>query len=160
MKKLFFLLCIAAIALTSCNESEFSDEAAALAGKYKGTFTLIRQNADSTQSEAREKTIVFKQNPVSMDNLLLEAVFEMIRANEGVYELNQNSMTTSLLENAFEYFNVEQYLGTSLENIHIDDISARAIFSDNRVELKFYYHITLYGVEAEVVIATFVGTKL
>lgn len=160
MKKLFFLLCVCAIVFTSCDETQFSDETAALAGKYKGTFTLIRQNADSTQSEAREKTIVFKQNPLSMDNLLLEAVFEMIRTNEGVYELNQNSMTTSLLENAFEYFNVEQYLGTSLENIHIDDISATAIFSDNRVELKFYYHITLYGVEAEVVIATFVGTKL
>lgn len=158
MKKLFFLLCIAAIALTSCNESEFSDEAAALAGKYKGTFTLIRQSADSTQSEAKEKTIIFKQNPLSMDNLLLEAVFEMIRTREGVYELDETNMTTTLLENAIGYFNVEQYLGTTIESI--EKISAKAIFSNDRVELKFYYNITLYGAEAEVVIATFVGTKL
>lgn len=158
MKKLFFLLCIAAIALTSCNESEFSDEAAALAGKYKGTFTLIRQSADSTQSEAKEKTIIFKQNPLSMDNLLLEAVFEMIRTREGVYELDETNMTNTLLENAIGYFNVEQYLGTTIESI--EKISAKAIFSNDRVELKFYYNITLYGAEAEVVIATFVGTKL
>jgi hypothetical protein len=158
MKKLFFLLCVCAIVFTSCDETQFSDETAALAGKYKGTFTLIRQNADSTQSEAKEKTIVFKQNPLSMDNLLLEAVFEMIRTREGVYELDENNMTTALLERAIGYFNVEQYLGTTIESI--EKISAKAIFSSDRVELKFYYNITLYGAEAEVVIATFVGTKL
>ena len=82
----------------------------------------------------------------------------MIRTREGVYELDENNMTTALLERAIGYFNVEQYLGTTIESI--EKISAKAIFSSDRVELKFYYNITLYGAEAEVVIATFVGTKL
>lgn len=162
MKKLFFLLCVAAIAFTSCQETAFSDETAALAGKYQGTFTLIKQNNDSTQSQAKEYTFSFKQNPLNMDNLLFEAVLEMYRVSEGVYQLDENAMTAELLQTAANYFGVnnyvEQYLGTTIEQIK--KISAKAEFNGDRVNLKFYYEVELYGIGAEIVIATFDGAKI
>lgn len=157
MKKLFVLLCLVAVTLVGCQESPFSDESKAYSGKYEGTFTLLKQNTDSTPSEAKPKKIIFTQNPLNMDNLLLEGVFEMARAKEGVYEFHPNELSATLLESAVSFFKLDEYLGGSIEKIN--DISATATFSGNTVSLKFYYNVTIVGVDATVVVATFEGTK-
>lgn len=153
MKKLFFIMvCIAAVAFSGCKESAYSDESAACAGTYSGTFTILKKEDNSTST--KEGKLHFKQNPLNMDNLLWEYVIELQRQKTGVYESAEDTYTAEMLSAATNLIGISEYTDETIEKILV-----KSEFSGNSVTTKIYYKAIVLGVEADVVIATFTGNK-
>ncbi len=153
MKKLFFIMvCIAAVALAGCKDSPYSDEAAACAGTYSGTFNILKTSDNTTTT--KEGKLHFKQNPLNMDNLMWEYVVELQRQKTGVYESAEDTYTTEMLTAATNLIGISQYTAATIEKIRV-----RSEFSGSSVETKIYYTATVLGIETDVVIAKFNGTK-
>ena len=153
MKKLFFIMvCVAAVALAGCKDSPYSDEAAACAGTYSGTFNILKTSDNTTST--KEGKLHFKQNPLNMDNLMWEYVIELQRQKTGVYESAEDTYTAEMLSAATNLIGISQYTDETIEKILV-----RSEFSGSKVETKIYYKAMVLGVEADVVIATFKGDK-
>ena len=153
MKKLFFIMvCVAAVALAGCKDSPYSDEAADCAGTYSGTFTILKKEDNSTSTKTGK--LHFKQNPLNMDNLLWEYVVELQRQKTGVYESAEDTYTAEMLSAATNLIGISEYTDETIEKILV-----KSEFSGNSVTTKIYYKAIVLGVEADVVIATFNGTK-
>lgn len=153
MKKLFFVMvCIAAVALTGCKDSPYSDEAASCAGTYSGTFKILKTSDNTTSTKTGK--LHFKQNPLNMDNLLWEYVVELQRLKTGVYESAEDTYTSEMISAATQLINISEYTDAAIEKIRV-----RSEFSGSSVETKIYYTATVLGAEMDVVIATFNGTK-
>ena len=153
MKKLFFIMvCIAAVALAGCKETPYSDESAAYAGTYSGTFTILKVKENTTST--KEGKLHFKQNPLNMENLLWEYVIELQRQKAGVYESAEDTYTAEMLSAATNLIGISEYTDETIEKILV-----KSEFSGNSVTTKIYYKAVVLGVEADVVIATFKGNK-
>ncbi len=152
MKKVFLMLAVVAIALCGCKESTYSDEAADFAGTYSGTFNILKTSDNTTKT--KEGKMHFKQNPLAMDNLLWEYVVELERTGTGVYESSANSYTSEMISAATALIGINEYTDATIEKILV-----KSTFEGNSVTTKVYYKATVLGVEADVVIASFTGTK-
>ena len=146
------MVCIAAVAFSGCKESPYSDESAACAGTYSGTFKILKTSDNTTST--KEGKLHFKQNPLNMDNLLWEYCIELQRLKTGVYESDEDTYTAEMLSAATSLIGISQYTDATIEKIRV-----RSEFSGNSVETKIYYTATVLGIETDVVIATFNGTK-
>lgn len=153
MKKVFFaLVCVCAIVFSGCKESTYSDETAGFAGTYSGTFTILKTSDNTTSTKTGK--MHFKQNPLAMDNLLWEYVVELERTSTGVYESSADSYTGEMISAATSLIGISEYTDSTIEKILV-----KSTFSGSSVTTKVYYKATVLGVEADVVIASFTGTK-
>ncbi|MBO7630234.1 MAG: hypothetical protein J6S87_09930 [Bacteroidales bacterium] len=59
-----------------------------------------------------------------------------------------------MIKAATALINIDEYTDQA-----IDKILAKATFDGSSVSMKIYYKATILGVEADIVIATFNGTK-
>jgi hypothetical protein len=78
----------------------------------------------------------------------------MQKTSSGVFETSENSFTTEMIKAATSLINIDEYTDQT-----IDKILAKATFDGSSVTMKIYYKATILGVEADIVIATFTGTK-
>lgn len=153
MKKvLFALVCICAVAFTGCKETTYSEETGALKGTYKGNFTILKTSDNTTTN--KEGKIHFGQNALNMDNLMWEYVIELERLKAGRYESSEDSYTTEMIEAATALINISDYTDERIEKMKVT-----AEFEGSDVTLKVSYRAMLLGIETEVVVATFNGTK-
>lgn len=151
MKKLLFVLvCVCAVAFSGCNPDENFDSAK-YAGKYSGTFNILKQDQSTTTKTGK---LHFSQNPVNKENMLWEYSIDMVKTGTGVYETSESSLTTEMITAATQLIGISQYTDATIEKI-----LAKATFEGNTVNMKIYYKATVLGVEADVVIANFTGTK-
>ena len=154
MKKVILMLFAMALAVCGCKDDSY--ESANYVGNYKGTYHIIKQS-DSGNSSTKQGTLHFTQNPVNKENLLWEYSIDMQKTKDGVYETVENSLTSEMIIMAANLINIGDYVeGT------VDKIKAEATFSGSSLTMKIYYTVkmeTVGGIEFEVVIATFNGTK-
>ena len=150
MKKVFLMLFVVALAVCGCKDDSY--ESANYVGTYAGTFNIVKQN-DSGSSTKTGK-LHFTQNPANKENLLWEYCIDMQKTSSGVFETSENTFTTEMIKAATTLINIDEYT-----NETIDKIWAKATFDGSSVTMKIYYKATILGVEADVVIATFNGTK-
>lgn len=152
MRKLFLLLTVVALTLCGCKDSPYADEAQGYAGTYSGTFNILKTSDNTTSTKTGK--IHFKQNPLAMDNLLWEYVVELERTGSGIYESSADSYTTEMITAATSLIGISEYTDQTIEKILV-----KSTFSGSSVTTKIYYKATVLGVEADIVIATFTGTK-
>jgi len=150
MKKVFLMLFVVALAVCGCKDDSY--ESANYVGTYAGTFNIVKQSDNSTST--KQGKLHFTQNPANKENLLWEYCIDMQRTSSGVFETSENSFTTEMIKAATTLINIDEYT-----NETIDKILAKATFDGSSVTMKIYYKATILGVEADIVIATFNGTK-
>lgn len=151
-KALFLLVCVCAVVFSGCNDENY--ESSAYVGTYNGTFNIIKQQGDDNTPRTKEGKLHFTQNPVNKENLLWEYCIEMTKKGNGTFETSENNLTGEMLSAATSLIGISEYTDETIEKI-----LAKAEFADGRVTMKIYYKAVILGVEADVVIATFTGTK-
>lgn len=149
MKKVFLMLCVVALAVCGCKDDSY--ESANYVGTYSGTFNIVKQDNSSSTKTGK---LHFTQNPANKENLLWEYVIDMQETSSGVYETSENTFTTEMITAATNLIGISEYTDETIEKI-----LAKATFSGSSLTMKIYYKATILGVEADVVIATFTGTK-
>ena len=150
MKKVFLMLFAMALAFCGCKDDSY--ESANYVGTYAGTFNIVKQNESGSSTKTGK--LHFTQNPANKENLLWEYSIDMQKTSSGVFETSANSFTTEMIKAATALINIDEYTDAT-----IDKILAKATFDGSSVTMKIYYKATILGVEADVVIATFTGTK-
>lgn len=150
MKKVFLMLFVVALAVCGCKDDSY--ESAKYVGTYAGSFTIVKQNESGSSTKTGK--LHFTQNPANKENLLWEYSIDMQKTSTGVFETSQNSFTSEMIKAATSLINISEYTDQT-----IDKILAKATFDGSSVTMKIYYKATILGVEADVVIATFTGTK-
>lgn len=150
MKKVFLMLFVVALAVCGCKDDSY--ESANYVGTYAGTFNIVKQNESGSSTKTGK--LHFTQNPANKENLLWEYSIDMQKTSSGVFETSENTFTTEMIKAATTLINIDEYT-----NETIDKILAKATFDGSSVTMKIYYKATILGVEADVVIATFTGTK-
>ena len=153
MKKVFLMLFAMALAFCGCKDDSY--ESANYVGTYAGTYHIVKQSDNSTDTKTGK--LHFSQNPANKENLLWEYSIDMQPSTKGVYVTTDNSLTTEMIKLAANLINIDQYV-----NGTVDKIKAEATFNGSSLEMKIYYTVkmeTLGGIEFDVVIATFNGTK-
>lgn len=149
-KALFLLVCVCAVVFSGCNDENY--ESSAYVGTYSGTFNIVKQSDNSTSTKTGK--LHFTQNPVNKENLLWEYCIDMSKTATGKYETSQNTFTGEMLSAATNLIGISEYTDQTIEKI-----LAKAEFADGQVTMQIYYKATVLGVEADIVIATFTGTK-
>ena len=81
-------------------------------------------------------------------------MIELQRQKTGVYESAEDTYTAEMLSTATNLIGISQYTDETIEKILV-----KSEFSGNSVTTKIYYKAMVYGIEADVVIATFTGNK-
>lgn len=150
MKKVFLMLFVVALAVCGCKDDSY--ESAKYAGTYAGTFNIVKQSDSSTST--KQGKLHFTQNPANKENLLWEYCIDMQKTSSGVFETSENSFTSEMIKAATSLINISEYTDQT-----IDRILAKATFDGSSVTMKIYYKANVLGVEADIVIATFTGTK-
>ena len=150
MKKVILMLFAMALAFCGCKDDSY--ESANYVGNYSGTFTILKTSDNSTREKAGK--LHFTQNPVNKENLLWEYSIDMQKTSSGTYETSENTFTTEMITAATNLIGINEYTDETIEKI-----LAKATFDGSSVTMKIYYKATVLGVEADVVIATFKGTK-
>ncbi len=150
MKKVFLILAVVALAVCGCKDESY--ESAKYVGTYSGTFNIVKQSDSSTST--KQGKIHFSQNPVNKENLLWEYLIDMEKSSDGAYATTSSSLSSEMISAATALINISDYTDQAIEKI-----KAEATFSDSNVTLKVYYKATVFGVEADIVIATFTGSK-
>ena len=143
------------MALAFCGCKDDSYESANYVGTYSGTYKIVKQSDNTT--DTKDGKLHFTQNPANKENLFWEYSIEMQPSTKGVYVTTDNSLTTEMIKLAANLINIDQYV-----NGTVDKIKAEATFSGSSLEMKIYYTVkleTVGGIEFDVVIATFNGTK-
>ena len=140
------------MALAFCGCKDDSYESAKYVGTYAGTFNIVKQSDSSTSTKTGK--LHFTQNPANKENLLWEYCIDMQKTYTGTFETSENTFTTEMIKAATTLINIDEYT-----NETIDKILAKATFDGSSITMKIYYKATILGVEADVVIATFNGTK-
>ena len=150
MKKVILMLFAMALAFCGCKDDSY--ESANYVGNYSGTFKILKTSDNST----RDKTgkLHFTQNPVNKENLLWEYSIDMQKTSSGTYETSENTFTSEMISAATNLIGINEYTDETIEKI-----LAKATFDGSYVTMKIYYKATVMGIEADVVIATFTGTK-
>lgn len=151
-KALFLLVCVCAVVFSGCNDENF--ESSAYVGTYSGTFNIIKQQDGDNTPRTKAGKLHFTQNPVNKENLLWEYCIDMSKRGDGVYETSENNLTGEMLSAATSLIGISEYTDQAIEKI-----LAKAEFENGQVTMKIYYKATILGVEADIVIATFTGTK-
>ncbi len=149
-KMLFALVCICAVVFSGCKDENY--DSAQYVGTYSGTFNIIKQSDNSTSTKSGK--LHFAQNPVNKQNLMWEYVIEMDETGTGRYETDPNSLTGEMITTATNLIGISEYTDQTIEKI-----LAQATFNGSSVTMKIYYKATILGVEADIVIVTFTGTK-
>ena len=157
MKKVILMLFAMALAFCGCKDDSY--ESANYVGNYSGTFTILKQNFDendnptNTSTSTKSGKMIFTQNPINKENLLWYGI-EMLNTSSGVYETSPNSATSELIAAAANLINIGDYTDKTIEKMRV-----KATFNGSAVEMKIYYTAIVLGMEMDVVIATFNGTK-
>ena len=150
MKKVFLMLFVVALAVCGCKDDSY--ESAKYVGNYSGTFNILKTSDNTTSTKTGK--LHFTQNPVNKENLLWEYSIDMQKTSSGVFETSENTFTAEMISAATNLIGISQYTDQTIEKI-----LAKATFDGSSVTMKIYYTAIVLGVEADVVIATFTGTK-
>lgn len=150
MKKVFLMLFVVALAVCGCKDESY--ESGQYAGTYSGTFNIIKQSDNSTSS--KQGKLHFAQNPVNKENMMWEYTIDMERTATGTFQTSENTFTSEMISAATSLIGISQYTDQT-----IDKILGKATFNGNTVTMKIYYKAVVLGVEADIVIANFEGTK-
>ena len=149
-KALFLLVCVCAIVFSGCKDESY--ESGVYAGTYSGTFNIVKKSDNSIST--KNGKLHFGQNPANKENMLWEYVIDMKKTGSGVFETSDDSFSAEMIKAATSLINIDEYTDQT-----IDKINAKATFDGSDVTMKIYYQALVMGVEMEIVIATFTGTK-
>ncbi|MBQ7490399.1 MAG: hypothetical protein IJT51_07785 [Bacteroidales bacterium] len=145
MKKLFLFVSIVAILFSGCKKKD-TEEKNPYVGKYKGTFTTIGTEGNTT----KEATITISEG--LGENLKLNYVITLAKLADGRYEFDGgNNLEAELLTLVLNLcgLNTDYFEGT-IEKVTID-----ARFTDSALKMTITYQTDL-GI---AVTSTFNGTK-
>ncbi|MDD4394817.1 MAG: hypothetical protein PHQ33_02900 [Bacteroidales bacterium] len=144
-KKLLLLLCIVTMVSTGCDkDSQYAEEAAALAGTYTGTFV--------TTGTTKDGSATISQNTVLPNDLLFDYVIDLKRIAENRYECDGS---TSLTAEALSTMMTLCGLTSSDFEGTVNKITVDARFNGDQLNMTITY-MTDLGISVNSI---FTGTK-
>ena len=147
MKKLFPLFLILALALTGCDGggSQF-------AGKYSGTFTIIKNNT------TKQGSVRITNNPVSTNGVLLYGVLPLEYTMTNTYEATSENVDyiTQVLASMVGENN---FIDTASEKVK--NIRVKCTFTGNELYMYVAYEVQFLNglMNTEIRIIEFTGSK-
>ncbi len=149
MKRLLPIIMILLVGLTACTDGGGKQ----YAGTYKGTFTFVNQD-----NRTKDGTVIFTNNPLSNDGVLLYACLPLESVSTGKYQTKSENTEyiSQVLQNIIGN---NSYIDTATETVK--DITVEAVFAGNTVTMSVYYTIALLNdlLNTRVELVTFTGTK-
>jgi len=147
MKRLFPILLMIVIGFTAC-----SGEGSQYAGKYTGTFTILKDNTTKSGS------VRITNNPVSTNGILLYGVLPLEYTSTSVYEASSENVEyiTQVLSSMVGSNNFIDSASEQVKNIKV-----KATFSGNDLNLYVAYEVELLSglANTEIRIIEFDGSK-
>ncbi len=149
MKKLFPIFLLLVLGFSACT----SGEGAQYAGKYKGTFTFIKQNG-----KTKDGTVAISNNPLSQNGVLLYYCLPLNYVSAGVYQTTSENVEY-ISQVLSSIVGESSYIDTATETVK--DITVEASFSGSTLTMSVYYTVALLNdlLNTRVEIITFTGTK-
>lgn len=158
-KALVLFVCAFALILSGCTKN--SDNP--LVGKYKGTFKTVKINTNNNQqidstAQQKEKTISITENPLAAGNLYMDYSVDLTKVSDNHYVCEgQSSTTASILSSLISFCGVNSdYFSNTVERMKVD----AQFDGSSTLTLKITYLAEILGVEAEIGVSTFTGTKI
>ncbi|MBP5206041.1 MAG: hypothetical protein J6Z44_04530 [Bacteroidales bacterium] len=147
MKKLFPLFLILALAFVGCEGT-----GSQYAGKYTGTFTIIKNNT------TKQGSVRITNNPVSTNGVLLYAVLPLEYTMTNTYEAtseNVDYITQVLAAMVGE----NNFIDTASEKVK--NIRVKCTFTGNELYMYVAYEVQLLSglMNTEIRIIEFTGSK-
>lgn len=149
MKKLFPIFLLLVFGFAACT----GGEGAQYAGKYKGTFTFIKQNG-----KTKDGTVAISNNPLSQNGVLLYYCLPLDNVSTGVYQTRSENVEY-IAQVLSSIIGESNYIDTTTEVVK--DITVECTFSGNTLNMSVYYTIALLSdlLQTRVEIITFTGTR-
>lgn len=147
MKKLFPLFLILALAFVGCEGT-----GSQFAGKYTGTFTIIKSNT------TKQGSVRITNNPVSTNGVLLYGVLPLEYTMTNTYEATSENVEfiTQVLSSMVGENNFIDSASEKVKNIRV-----KATFSGNQLDMYVAYEVQFLSglVNTEIRIIEFTGSK-
>lgn len=149
MKKLFPIFLLLVFGFAACT----GGEGAQYAGKYKGTFTFIKQNG-----KTKEGTVAISNNPLSQNGVLLYYCLPLDYVSTGVYRTKSENVEY-IAQVLSSIIGDNSYIDTTSEVVK--DITVECTFAGSSMTMSVYYTVALLSdlLQTRVEIITFAGNK-
>lgn len=149
MKKLFPIFLLLVLGFAACTNGE----GAKYAGKYKGTFTFIKQNG-----KTKDGTVAISNNPLSQNGVLLYYCLPLDYYSTGVYQTRSENVEY-IAQVLSSIIGDSSYIDTTTEVVK--DITVECTFSGETLNMSVYYTIALLSdlLQTRVEIITFTGVR-
>jgi hypothetical protein len=148
MKKLLPLFVVLALALAGCQGGGGTE----FAGKYTGTFTIIKNNTTKPGS------VRITDDPLSTNGVRLYGVLPLTYTTANTYEAESENVEyiATILSSMVGQNNYIDATSEQLKKIKI-----KAIFSGNTLNMTVYYEVQLLNglMTTEIRIIEFTGSK-
>jgi len=164
MKKVLFVLCLAAIVFSSCKKNDSNDNP--YVGTYVGQMTSTLQSQSSgemSDSSAKQESVVISQGPG--DDLMLYRVFRLAKKGEGYYTYSSSEdILGSIAGVLLQYFIPTTTAGNITSDVAqnaMKNLRVEARFSNNTLTMRLTYDwdIQQIGSTLQVGVSEFHGTK-
>ena len=149
MKKLFPIFLLLVFGFAACT----GGEGAQYAGKYKGTFTFIKQNG-----RTKPGTVAISNNPLSQNGVLLYYCLPLDYVSQGVYKTKSENVEY-IAQVLSSIIGDNSYIDTTSEVVK--DITVECTFAGSSMTMSVYYTVALLSdlLQTRVEIITFAGNK-